>query len=232
MTRIRMCAALVMVSFVLTAVSSGMAQEKGKRPQGGRTGFGGGSLLTNENVQKELKITDDQKKKIEDIMVAARPSGGTNFRDLSREEAEKAFAEFQLKAQEARKKAEAILSPEQVKRLKELTVQSQGANALTTPEVAAELKLTDDQKGKLQGISDDYSAKRRDLFGGGGFNQETRDKLTALTKEQDDKSLAVLTADQKTQFEKMKGAKADYELPRGFGGGRPGGGTGKAKTNN
>lgn len=221
MTRTRVTAALLVVAFGVVAATSAVAQEKGKRPQGG--GQGGGSLIGNPDVQKELKITDDQKTKITDAMASARPTGGnTNFQDLSQEERTKLFAEMQTRAAEARKKAEAILTADQLKRLNEFKFQQTGA--LSNPDVQAALKITDDQKAKLQTLAQEMGEKRRGLFQGGGqggLSQETRDKLNALSKEQDEKSLALLSADQKAQLEKGKGAKADFQLPpySTFGGG-------------
>src|SRR5262245_64884757 len=59
------CLALALVALV---VSPAMAQRQRQPRQGGRGGFGFGpeQLLTNKSVQEELKISDDQKKKVED----------------------------------------------------------------------------------------------------------------------------------------------------------------------
>lgn len=58
--------------------------------------------------------------------------------------------------------------------------------------------------------------------GQGGRFTEIRDKMEAMTKDTETKALAVLTADQKTKFEAMKGAKFELEQRGGGQGGQPG----------
>ena len=61
----------------------------------------------------------------------------------------------------------------------------------------------------------------RDARGGGG--DVDREKIAQLRRDGDAKVLALLTADQKAQFEKMQGKKIEIDrqaLGRGFGGGR------------
>lgn len=220
MTRTRVSAALLVVAFAVAATTSAVAQEKGKRPQGGG-GPGGGSLLGSPDVQKDLKISEDQVKKIEDARGSMRDAFA-GFQDLSMEERNKKMAEVTA---EIRKKTEAVLTADQLKRLNELKFQQVGA--VNNPEVQTALKVTDEQKSKLTALGTEYGEKRRGLFQGaggggqGGFSPEMREKMTALSKEQDEKALGLLTAEQKSALEKGKGAKADYQLPpyATFGGG-------------
>ena len=74
----------------------------------------------------------------------------------------------------------------------------QQLNAIGNPEIQVALKLTDDQKGKLGQLAQEFGAKRREL--GQDAGQETREKLAKDKK----KSVAVLTADQKSQLDKSK----------------------------
>jgi hypothetical protein len=239
--------AIAMVAIGL-CVSSIQAQQPGGRFQGRGGPPGGGpgqerlQLLTNEAVQKDLELADDQKadlKKIaEDAQAQARALFGNfqGFRDLSEAEQEKRRAEMREKGEamgkEVLKKVQAVLLPHQMDRLQEIFIQVRGTDALSDAEIAKQLAITEEQKGKLEAVRDEI---RQKMFQGGQGGQQDREaamaRFAALRKEREEKSLAVLTSTQKEQFEKMKGEKFDIEaagLRQGFGfggfGGRPGGG--------
>src|SRR5688572_12661288 len=106
MVRVFSVAALVAVLIVSVAG----AQPPGGQRGGGR-GFGGGMqasplmLLRIDEVRKELGLSDEQNKQVQELGEELRSSfGGTNFqelRDLSQEEREKRLAEIRTKAEEA-----------------------------------------------------------------------------------------------------------------------------------
>ena len=231
---------LVCLAVVAMCSTSAMAQRRGGR-RGGGFGFGGGfgrgggmnptTMLTwgNEQLQKELKITDEQKEKLKTIGEEARAAGGGfgGFRDLSEEERAKRMEEMRKRVEETNKKVEALLTPEQLARLRGIYLQIGGTAALTDPEIVKELKLSDDTVKQLKTISEEIGKKRREIFGKmGDASDEERAKLREesdkLRKEADEESLAQLSAEQKAQLEKMKGDK--FELDRsGFGRGGGGG---------
>ncbi len=190
---------------------------QGRRGQGGRGG--GGDLTSNEKVQADLKLTDDQKDSIKKILASARDNR-QSLQGLSREERT-------TKMQEMRKDQEdkiaAVLTPEQKTRMKEIRLQARGPAALSDKETQEALKLTDDQVNKIKDLNKTMQDAVREAFqgggGGGGPSQEARDKVTKLRTETNEKILAVLTADQKTQFEKMQGTKIEGLPTGGFGGG-------------
>jgi Spy/CpxP family protein refolding chaperone len=176
---------------------------------GGRGGF---NLFANPTVQKELALTDEQKESIKTISADFRSS----LSGLSQEDRQAKMPELR-KAMED--KIGAVLNDQQKARVKEIRLQVQGPAALSTKEVAEALKLTDDQVNKIKDLVKSLADARREAFQGGGGNADAREKLVTLRTETNEKILAVLNSDQKTKFEKMKGAKID--LPAGgFGGGR------------
>lgn len=202
--------------------------------QGGRGGFGGGGfgggltfLVQNEQVQKELKITDDQKTKIKEIADASRPQPGAGGgRARGTPPTEEQIAEMRKRTEETNAKITAVLSADQNARLKQIQLWTQGTRALTNnADVQKELALTDEQKSALKTITDESQKKSRELFGSAGRNatQEertaAREKMTALQKETDTECMAVLTAAQKTKLETMKGAEFKLDMTA-FGGGR------------
>jgi len=175
-------------------------------PGGGRGGMqmrggGMGMLLGNTSVQEELKLTDAQKEKIKEFSAKQREAQ-QGLRDLDQDER-------RTKMQELTKQAEAFaketLTPEQQKRIKQITLQTAGVGAFAMEDVVKELKITDEQKEKLKAINDQMRSDMRELFQGGGDQQENMTKMRALNKEAFTKATEVLTADQKKQWTEMTG---------------------------
>jgi len=208
-----------------------------------RGGFGGGNnllyLAMNEAVQKEIEVVDDQKAEIakisEEIRGQRTQGERPNFREMSDEDREKYMAQMRERGEKEAKianaKLEEVLLPPQIARLKEIALQQRGTSALTDPEVAKELKITDAQKKKLADVNqknmETMRSKMQELFQGGN-REGIREKRQEMRKEADGKVLAVLTGEQKKKFEVMKGEA--FEMPRRTftrGGGRRGGGRGE-----
>jgi Spy/CpxP family protein refolding chaperone len=219
-------AAAVMV-IVATAAQVSMAQrEEGRRGRGGREGgpgFGGGPptaarLLGIKQVQDALKLTDEQKEKIEKI------------NDEMRDEMRQAFGDgggrekMQEIMKSTNKRIDDVLDEGQQKRLRGILVQVNGASAVADPNVAKELNLTDDQKTKLEKIRDDAREGMRDIFSPGQSPEERQKKIEAYRDEINKKVLAVLTSEQQSQLDSMKGEKVEIDAsqlrPGGPGGGR------------
>ncbi|HEV3340606.1 MAG TPA: hypothetical protein VG125_09620 [Pirellulales bacterium] len=130
---------------------------------------------------------------------------------VSQEERQKKMEEIQAKTRTAIDQVNKVLSKEQNERLDQIVLQARGASALTDEKVAADLKITDAQRQKLQDIQQQTMQKFRD-------SQGDQEKIGEIRKTSREQSLAVLTEEQRQQFEKMQGAK--IELPANFGFGR------------
>ncbi len=184
---------------------------------------GGGAnamLLAIPEVQTELSITDDQKEKLtslqQDMREKFRSSMGQfNFQDLqnlSDEERQKRFDEMRKKGEELMKgvdeKVKSILDAKQVERLNQLSLQREGAMALTRPEIAKKLHLTDDQQAKIKSIQDSARPNMRNVF---NRDQSDEERQTAMKKMRDQfekaqkDSLAVLDDDQMLDWTNMCG---------------------------
>ncbi len=215
------------------------------QPGPGGRGFGGGFggmrmsgafLVRMPEVQKELAINDDQKEKLQDVadeirqdMQSAPRPNFQNFQDMTDEERNKAFADMRASMEKLNKSADEklgkVLNSDQMGRLKQLQLQVQGANALVASDVAPKLKLTDDQKSKIQEIIQKARPQ-------GGFDPNaTAEERQAAAKERREArakalkdSLAVLNDDQRSEWSKMTGK--EFKFPDNMGFGRRGGGGG------
>jgi hypothetical protein len=217
-------------------------------PGGGMGGFFGGGvsrgisamLLAMPEVQTELSLTDDQKKKIEDlgqdVRDKARASfGNINFQELQNmtdEERQKKFEEMRKKAEDVTKgldeKISGILDAKQSERLKQLQLQREGAMALTRAEIAKKLALTEEQQAKIKKLVEDARPTNTTRFFDPNQTPEERQAARKKMQDQIEKvqkdCLAVLTDDQMLDWTNMCGKtfKFPERQPR-FGGNRPGG---------
>jgi Spy/CpxP family protein refolding chaperone len=192
------------LAVLATALLTGSAFAQG-RGVGGR-----GMILRMPEVQAELKLTDEQKTKISEMLGqlgGGRRGQGGQSRDLSREEREKQLAERRANEE---KQIQAILNEDQLKRYHQLQLQRQGLLALRDAPVRDALKLTDDQRSKVDGIlkeQADETQKALESAGGGrrGRGGAARAQLAEIRKKTEEKLEAVLTDDQKKQWKEMLG---------------------------
>lgn len=173
--------------------------------------FGAGNpamLLRQESVQKELKLSDDQIKKVEELGEAMREKF-QEARDLEGEERAKKMRELTTENEKALGK---LLKPDQDKRLKQISYQQQGAQAFANPDVAKALGLTDAQKAEIQKINEDSREQMREIFQGGPPDEEGRKKMQEIRKAASEKSMKVLAGEQKTKWKEMQGQPFKGEI--------------------
>lgn len=278
----------VIAALALCLAATVEAQQPGQRGQRGGAfgqglggGFGGGgqsrlALLSNEAVQKELGLSEEQVAAITEVRrelgggrggagfqrgqgqprrggAEGQPQRGRRgpgqgdrtsldateffvqqdqqqpgrrgFGQLTEEQLREFRERAEERARQEREKLAEILLPNQVKRLNQIFVQVQGVNALTDSQIASELKITDEQREKINAVRQENQQaiveQLREL--GQASAEDRRAKLAEFREESDKKVLAVLTEDQRKQFEEMKGeAFAEVESLRrggaGFGG--------------
>jgi len=209
---------------VLVLATPAMAQRGQGRGFGGRGGMFQVTklqLLSAEPVQKELELVDDQKSKIAAIAEEQQGQRGGGGQDLSAEERAKRRTE---RAAALNQKIDAVLLDHQRTRLQEVWLQAAGTGALSDADVAKALAITEDQQTKLADARRAAAEAMQEALQGGNFDRE---KIQQLRKEASDKTLAVLTSEQKDKFEKMQGKKVTFDLTaigRGGRGQRRGGG--------
>jgi len=207
----------------------------------GMAGMGGIGLLRSEQVQQELKLTEDQKSKLQKLGEKMRDEFRERFsgmEGLSREERQKKMEEMREQMQkEGAERAEAlkkqlaeILKPEQMKRMRQIELQQAGPAALAQPVVAEAVGLTDEQKEKIQEIQRESQEEMRKLWQSaregdseerGGRMEQLREKGRELREKAEKKAMSLLKPEQKKKLGEMMGEP--FELDRSqFG--RPAGG--------
>ena len=233
--------ALWMLTAALAVLVAGSVQAQRPQPgqpgQGGRAGFGGlqiSAVLTNKDLQEELKVTDDQKSKLKDV-TAKSTEITKKMADLrgggqpDREKMAEVLKEVTALGEEVKKVTDTVLTAEQKKRFKQIEVQAMGLRAFSNADVVKTLAITDDQKKALKEVADATQKETADLRkelglpaqGGGGRPQpgatppdaeamkKFAEKSKPMTEAAMEKSVKALTADQQKQWTEMIGTKVD-----------------------
>lgn len=190
------CLVVPMVAF---AVLSAPASVREAPPLGGIV-VGMLSFLTNSDVREELKLSEEQTKKIEEL-VAERREAFRAARQLSSEERVRKQQEL-LKTHD--EKLSKILTRKQMKRGEQICLQILGTLAFSLkPQVAAALKLTDEQKEEIKLIRTESLQESRALRQAGQL--PTREQSMERAVRRDEKLLNVLTREQKKKWQDLIG---------------------------
>jgi Spy/CpxP family protein refolding chaperone len=156
-------------------------------------------LLRQKSVQKELELTPDAVKKVMDFTTAESEAAQ---KALGLGEAERKAA-FEKLAKVNEKFLADNLNPKQSKRLDQIAMQFTALTHLTTPEMAKELKLTDDQVKKFKEMQTEARKALVAILEAKGAGRG--EKVTKLRDEVRTKILAVLTDEQKAKVRDMAG---------------------------
>jgi Spy/CpxP family protein refolding chaperone len=195
-----------------------MAQPPAGRPGGPFGGRLGGpmlmlGLLRSQQVQQELKLTDQQRQRLEQLGEQWREKM-RGLRDLPPEERRQKVEGMRA---EVEKQLATILNEQQMKRLKQIALQVEGYAALERPEIADQVGLTKEQRQKIRDILRQADEKRREAFQQGqGDRQAAFQRMREIRQWVDGEIEKLLTAEQKKKWQELVGAPFKFE--GGFGG--------------
>lgn len=211
---------IFVVCATVLLVSAAMAQGGGRGQGRGMMGRGNdaGSLLRREDVQKELKLTDDQKGKLKEVSDKINQERRDLFQN-SGGDFQAAQADMQKKQPEWDKQIMGVLNADQSKRLKELMVQRGGNMIAMNPAFQKDLGITDDQKAKLK----DLQTKQMEAMMALGqkmrdqeiTQEEMRDSVQKNMKTMEEAVGKILTDAQKAKIKEMGGAAFKFEEGNG-----------------
>lgn len=225
----------VCLSSALVAQEDRGGRDRGRGGRGG-LGFGGPgggfsmggalelmSLLRMEEVQKEVDMSADTYKTVQEAM----PS----MRDIFSADESERTAKLKEANEKAKELFDEVLSPEHQKRLMGLLVQQNGNRAATNELIAKEIGLDEAGIKKVQEAvakaNEASMAKMRENRpsregGDGGFDPSRFQEMRENMRKDSDKAIAeALTADQLKALEALKGEKFTFPEGRFGPGGRP-----------
>jgi len=186
----------------------------------GRGGFGGGAagFLMAPNVQKDLKLTDAQVGKVQDVLRECRErhqDAYSALRDASPDVRWAKMAALTDTVNDEVKKALSF-SDEQSKRFDQISYQAHGLQAFAHTTVDEKLKLTEGQKSKIREIAEATRTAFAGAFNKDASEQErtnARNKMAATQKENMTKVQALLTDDQKKAWQELTGEPIEIQYP-------------------
>lgn len=152
-------------------------------------------------VRQELKITEDQNTKIQNL-----------FGDSLRVEGDKFMLMMtpDLDLDQIDKDAQKLLTADQAKRLHELWIQTHNGTALADDGLAKDLSLTDEQKKKIEKLVEEAARQLSELFGG-GHDEEAAKKSKDIRDKAGKLMLETLTEEQKKKYDELKGKEFKFK---------------------
>jgi len=195
----------------------------------GRGGDLSAMLLANKDVQKEIKLTDDQKKDIEKAGKERQEAFAKAREDMDREGFQKAMETYT----KAITKVKKDLKPEQQKRLLGIEVQVAEKNKTVAifknAEVVKALSLTEKQQDAVKELMSEYEKDAKEIFeevkGDRTKFKGAFEKIQKMGGETFTKVTKSLTEKQQEAWKELKGEKFDVNLfgtfPKGKGKDRP-----------
>jgi hypothetical protein len=168
-------------------------------------------IVFREKVLDELKVSDEQREKLMQYIMEQIMETGPFLDSLAETgpEREKKLNEHRKNALEKlAKHLKEVLQPDQLKRLRQVTLQQEGGFALGQDEVQKDLKVSQEQLKKFTAIVLELQKNvesRVKEAQSGGKPEEIRPKIEQLRKDHAKKLEAVLTDAQKKQWSELLG---------------------------
>ena len=158
-------------------------------------------LLRHKAVRDDLKLTHREARKIHEFTEQQWKKAQAVEELADEKERDRRYEEM---TREDERFLQEILSGEQRKRLDQITLQVAGLIWITRPDIAAALKLTDEQKQKAAEYQKLARKEMEELF----YSEKRRDRDAELRKLHEtckDRVLDLLTDEQETRYREMLG---------------------------
>ena len=156
-----------LLSAALLSPIAAQAQGQGRGGMG-MAGMAGPGLIANPAIEKELKLSDEQKQKAASFATA-----------------------FREKAREAYPSTEGLEGQE---RIKGIVLQVRGYEAFTDPTIVKEFKITKDQEDKIKNLAESARSEMNEARQSAGDDREAMMAgMTKIRKESDTKAPAMMS---------------------------------------
>ena len=165
-------------------------------------------LLRHKAVRDDLKLTRDEARKIHEFTEQQWKKEQEAEAIADEKERDRRFDEM---TRDDERFLGEILTPEQKKRLDQITLQVAGLLWITRPEIAATLKLTDEQKQKVVDLQKAARKEMEELL----YSETRRDRQAELRKHQEackQRVLELLTDEQEAKYHELAGEPFRGEL--------------------
>jgi hypothetical protein len=175
-------------------------------------------FLQDERVRRELGLNSAQVRRI----VSASREVRFRFREAAQrvrarpQQERRAVArglarDVALRVMQALE-GQAVLTPAQRQRLSQLVWQNRGPAALVEPAVRQSLQLTEGQTRQIEAIRERILGQLRGTAPGGEGGLGRAEDRTRLRRQALDEALVLLTAEQRSRWEELKGPPAAFPL--------------------
>ncbi len=219
---------LILSILVVMAAVASFAQGGGGRQGGmmGRMGMDSPLMILmredlKESIYADLNLSDDQKLKLAEYfapdamrerMMSVFQNSGMSFEDMRSEEGRKKMQEIMTKQQESMKKEiEGMMTPDQVKRLGQIYIQTSGNRAILNKDIAKALEITSAQQEKIDGLQKASGEAMRALFEKMRNQEITGEEMQEKQKKNGEimntELGKILTENQKAKLSEMGGKK-------------------------
>lgn len=158
--------------------------------------------FANPDVQKELKLSEDQLSKLKDAINKVMEKHRDDFAKFQQMPPEEQQKKMMAINEEHSKAVASVLDAKQQKRFKQIQWQSDPIGALQDPELQKELKLNDEQKKKIDNAFNDANKKLQEMM---KSRESSREKYEAVYKDLEKKTNDTLSEEQQKNLKELKG---------------------------
>lgn len=214
----------IILSIVVAMVAVASFAQGGGGRQGGMWGGMQNNplmLLTREDVQEDLGLNSDQKLKVAEYfapdalrerMMSVFQNSGMSFEDMRSEDGRKKMQDVMTKQMDSMKKEiEGWLTPDQVKRVGQISIQINGNRSILNKDIAKALELTSAQQAKIDGLQKSSGEAMQALMQKMRDQELSREEMQEKMKKNGDimntELGKVLTDNQRAKLTEMGGKK-------------------------
>lgn len=192
---------------VLGLASIALGQGQDRQPPQQPSALG---LFASPDVQKELKLSEDQISKLRDVLNRVMENHRDDFAKLQQLPPEEQQKKMTAINEEHNKAVAGVLDAKQRKRYKQIQWQLDPIGSLQDPELQKELKLSDEQKKKIDGLFNDANKKVQEMM---KSRETSREKYQAVVKDLEKKTNDVLSEEQQKNLKELKGSPFQFSAP-------------------